>query len=170
MPVRWLRSNLNFRAGISTGRIPSIINGERNFLNNNAYNAGLTLGSNISEAVDFRLSYTGRYNVSRSSSEVRTLDNTYFSQTAKAETTFVLWKRLVQVGCKLFRRRLGEVTVGVNDLFDQNGTTFRRTVSGTTLRNVTNLAVGRYVSFQFTYNLRLFRRQSNAVMDALQGK
>ena len=83
MPVRWLRSNLNFRAGISTGRIPSIINGERNFL---------------------------------------------------------------------------------------NGTTFRRTVSGTTLRNVTNLAVGRYVSFQFTYNLRLFRRQSNAVMDALQGK
>ena len=95
MPVRWLRSNLNFRAGISTGRIPSIINGERNFLNNNVYNAGLTLGSNISEAVDFRLSYTGRYNVSRSSSEVRTLDNTYFSQTAKAETTFVLWKRLV---------------------------------------------------------------------------
>ena len=54
-----MRSNLNFRAGISTGRIPSIINGERNFLNNNVYNAGLTLGSNISEAVDFRLSYTG---------------------------------------------------------------------------------------------------------------
>ena len=46
-----MRSNLNFRAGISTGRIPSIINGERNFLNNNVYNAGLTLGSNISEAV-----------------------------------------------------------------------------------------------------------------------
>ena len=196
MPVRWLRSNLNFRAGISTGRIPSIINGERNFLNNNAYNAGLTLGSNISEAVDFRLSYTGRYNVSRSSSEVRTLDNTYFSQTAKAETTFVLWKRLVlranadynyyrgitdtfleerlicnaMLGVKLFRNCLGEASVGVNDILDQNGTTFRRTVSGTTLRNVTNLAVGRYVSFQFTYNLRLFRRQSNAVMDALQGK
>ena len=196
MPVRWLRSNLNFRAGVSTGRIPSIINGERNFLNNNAYNAGLTLGSNISEAVDFRLSYTGRYNVSRSSSEVRTLDNTYFSQTAKAETTFVLWKRLVlranadynyyrgitdtfleerlicnaMLGVKLFRNCLGEASVGVNDILDQNGTTFRRTVSGTTLRNVTNLAVGRYVSFQFTYNLRLFRRQSNAVMDALQGK
>ena len=196
MPVRWLRSNLNFRAGISTGRIPSIINGERNFLNNNAYNAGLTLGSNISEAVDFRLSYTGRYNVSRSSSEVRTLDNTYFSQTAKAETTFVLWKRLVlranadynyyrgitdtfleerlicnaMLSVKLFRNCLGEASVGVNDILDQNGTTFRRTVSGTTLRNVTNLAVGRYVSFQFTYNLRLFRRQSNAVMDALQGK
>ena len=125
-----------------------------------------------------------------------TLDNTYFSQTAKAETTFVLWKRLAlranadynyyrgitdtfleerlicnaMLGVKLFRNCLGEASVGVNDILDQNGTTFRRTVSGTTLRNVTNLAVGRYVSFQFTYNLRLFRRQSNAVMDALQGK
>jgi threonine/homoserine/homoserine lactone efflux protein len=77
---------------------------------------------------------------------------------------------LVWLGVKLFRNCLGEASVGVNDILDQNGTTFRRTVSGTTLRNVTNLAVGRYVSFQFTYNLRLFRRQSNAVMDALQGK
>ena len=47
---------------------------------------------------------------------------------------------------------------------------YKRQVSGTTLRNVTNLAIGRYLSFQFTYNLRLFRRQRNAVMDALQGK
>ena len=196
MPVRWLRSNLNFRAGVSTGRIPSIINGERNELSNSSYNAGLVLGSNISESVDFRVSYTGRYNVSKSTSHVRTLDNTYFSQTARAEATFVAWKRLVVranadynyykgitdtfleerlicnalLGVKLFRNRLGEVSVGVNDLLDQNGTTFRRTVTGTTLRNVTNLGVGRYVSFQFTYNLRLFRRQSNAVMDALQGK
>lgn len=196
MPVRWLRSNLNLRAGVSTGRIPSIINGERNELANSSYNAGVVLGSNISENVDFRVSYTGRYNVSKSSSQVRTLDNTYFSQTAKAEATFVAWKRLVVranadynyykgitdtfleerlicnvlLGLKLFRNRLGEVSVGVNDLLDQNGTTFRRTVTGTTLRNVTNLGVGRYVSLQLTYNLRLYRRQSNAVMDALQGK
>ena len=116
--------------------------------------------------------------------------------TAKAATTFVLWKRLVlranadynyyrgitdtfleerlicnaMLGVKLFRNCLGEASVGVNDILDQNGTTFRRTVSGTTLRNVTNLAIGRYLSFQFSYNLRLFRRQRNAVMDALQGK
>ncbi|WP_279069041.1 outer membrane beta-barrel protein [Alistipes timonensis] len=196
MPVRWLRSNLNFRAGVSTGRIPSIINGERNELSNSSYNAGVVLGSNISESVDFRVSYTGRYNVSKSTSHVRTLDNTYFSQTARAEATFVAWKRLVVranadynyykgitdtfleerlicnalLGVKLFRNRLGEVSVGVNDLLDQNGTTFRRTVTGTTLRNVTNLGVGRYVSLQLTYNLRLYRRQSNAVMNALQGK
>ena len=58
----------------------------------------------------------------------------------------------------------------MNDILDQNGTTFRRTVTGTTLRNVTNLGIGRYVSFQFTYNLRLFRRQHNAVIEAMQEK
>ena len=196
IPVRWLRSNLNLRAGVSTGSIPSIINGTRNSLENNSYNAGITLGSNISESVDFRLSYTGRYNTSKSSSQVRTIDNTYFSQSAKAEAAFVIRKRLVvranadynhyrgitdsfleerlvcnaMIGLKLFRNGLGEASVGVNDILDQNGTIFRRTVSGTSLRNVTNLGIGRYISFQLTYNLRLFRRQGNAVREALQGE
>lgn len=183
-PVRWLRSNLNLRAGISTGRLPSIINGVRNHLANRAYNLGAVLGSNISEAIDFRVSYTGSYQQSLNASQTRDLDNTYFSQQARAETTFVIRNRLVirasadynhyrgltdpfleerlicnaQLGVKLFRNRLGEASVGVNDLLDQNGTAFRRAVTGTTLRYITNLAVGRYVTFQLTYNLRLYRR------------
>ena len=183
-PVRWLRSNLNLRAGISTGRLPSIINGVRNHLSNRAYNLGAVLGSNISEAIDFRLSYTGSYQQSLNASQTRDLDNTYFSQQARAETTFVIRNRLVirasadynhyrgltdpfleerficnaQLGVKLFRNRLGEASVGVNDLLDQNGTAFRRAVTGTTLRYITNLAVGRYVTFQLTYNLRFYRR------------
>ncbi len=183
-PVRWLHSNLNLRAGVSLGRLPSIINGTRNLLSNRAYNLGAVLGSNISEAVDFRLSYTGSYQESLNSSQTRDLDNTYFSQLARAETTFVIRNRLVLranadynyyrgltdpfleerlicnvlLGVKIFRNRLGEVSVGVNDLLDQNGSTFRRAVTGTTLRYVTNLAVGRYVAFQLSYNLRLYKR------------
>lgn len=183
-PVRWLRSNLNLRAGISAGRLPSIINGVRNNLANRAYNLGAVLGSNISEAVDFRISYTGSYQESRSASQVRSIDNTYFNQQARAETTFVIRNRFVIranadydhyrgitdpfleerlicnaiLGVKLFRNRLGEISVGVNDLLDQNRTTFRRAVTGTTLRYVTNLAVGRYVAFQLTYNLRVYKR------------
>ncbi|WP_283118832.1 outer membrane beta-barrel protein [Alistipes finegoldii] len=183
-PVRWLRSNLNLRAGISAGRLPSIINGVRNNLANRAYNLGAVLGSNISEAVDFRISYTGSYQESRSASQVRSIDNTYFNQQARAETTFVIRNRFViranadydhyrgitdpfleerlicnaMLGVKLFRNRLGEISVGVNDLLDQNRTTFCRAVTGTTLRYVTNLAVGRYVAFQLTYNLRVYKR------------
>ena len=193
-PVQWLRSNLNVRAGVTTGRIPSVINGTRNRLNGDSYDAGLTLGSNISESVDFKIGYTGCYNVSRNSSQIRTVDNVYVSQYLTADLNFVLCRRIVlrgsadynyykgitdtfreerlicnlQVGCKLFRRRLGEVTVGVNDLFDQNGTTFRRTVTGTYIRNVSNLGLGRYFLAQFSYNLRLFPRQGAAVTRILQ--
>lgn len=39
-PVQWLRSNLNVRAGVTTGRIPSVINGTRNRLNGDSYDAG----------------------------------------------------------------------------------------------------------------------------------
>lgn len=194
IPVRWLRSNLNLRAGYTASRLPSIINGERNELKNNIYSAGLVLGSNISENIDFRISYTGNYNFSESTSAVRSLDNTYFSQYVKGEVTLVFLRRMVvranadynyyrgitdsffeqrlicnaMLGCKILRNKLAEVSIGVNDILDQNGTTFRRTVTGTTIRNVTNLGVGRYVSVQFTYNLRLFRRQSAAVLDHLQ--
>lgn len=193
-PVRWLRSNLNVRAGVTTGRIPSVINGTRNRLNGDSYNAGLTLGSNISESVDFKIGYTGCYNVSRNSSQIRTVDNVYVSQYLTAGLNFVLCRRIVlrgsadynyykgitdtfreerlicnlQVGCKLFRKRMGEVTVGVNDLFDQNGTTFRRMVTGTYIRNVSNLGLGRYFLAQFSYNLRLFPRQGAAVTRILQ--
>ena len=74
----------------------------------------------------------------------------------------------LQAGCRLFRQRLGEVTVGVNDLFDQSGTSFRRTVTGTYLRNVPNLGLGRCFLVQFTYNLRLFPRQRAAVTRLLE--
>ena len=188
-PVRWLRSNLNVKAGITTGQLPSIINGMRNRLKGNSYNAGLTLGSNISEKTDFRISYTACYNTSRNDSQIRTTDNDYFNQYLNAEANFILGQRIIlrgsanythyegltdpfreerlicnlQIGCKLFRGRLGEVTAGVNDLFDRNGTTFRRTITGTYIRNVTHLGLGRCYLVQFTYNLRLYRRQSNAV-------
>lgn len=191
-PVRWLHSNLNLRLGVTASRIPSIINAERSLLGNTVCNAGLTLGSNISEHIDFRLSYTGSYNRSESSSDRRTLDNTYFSQQARGEVTVVVHRLVLRanadynqyrgitdpfleerlicnvlLGVKLFRSRLGEASVGVNDLLDRNRTTFRRTVAGTTLRNITDLSVGRYFSMQFTYNLRMFRRQGGAVLERL---
>jgi len=151
-PVRFLRSNLNLRAGVTTGRIPSIINGTRNLLHGNSCNAGLTLGSNISENIDFKIAYTGYYNISRNSSKVRTVDNDYVNHYLTAGLNLML----------------GEVTVGVNDLFDRGGTSFRRTVTGTYIRNVTNLGLGRYFLMQFTYNLRLFPRQGAAVTRLLE--
>ena len=41
-------------------------------------------------------------------------------------------------------------------------------MTGTYIRNVTNLGLGRYFLVQFTYNLRLFPRQGAAVTRLLE--
>ena len=49
------------------------------------------------------------------------------------------------------------MSIGVNDLLNQN-TSFRRTVESSYIQNSTNLAIGRYFSVQFVYNLRAFSK------------
>ena len=182
-PLRWLRSNLNLKAGVAIDQVPSMINGIRNKSVNNTCNLGFVLGSNVSESVDFRLNYMGCYNRSVNISRRYALDNTYFSQHVRAETILTFGRRWVlradadyryyrgltdafreervlcnaAIGLKLFRNGLGEIHVGVNDIFDQNRTVFRRIVSGTSLRYVSSLGIGRYLSFRLVYNLRLIR-------------
>lgn len=183
LPIRPLRSNLNLFATASTARMPSIINGERNRLDNDVYDLGLVLGSNLTEEIDFRASYTGSYNRSESHSAVRSFDNTYFNHRARAEAIFTIRRRIVlrasadytcykgitdsfreerticsaSLGLRLGRSRLCEASVGVNDLLDQGRTLFRRMVTGTSLRNSTYLGQGRCVLIQIAYNLRAFR-------------
>ena len=59
-PVNFIKSNLNLRGGVSYSRIPSLVDGERNNTGNLGYEAGVVLGSNISENVDFTL-FVGRH-------------------------------------------------------------------------------------------------------------
>lgn len=59
-PVNFIKSNLNLRGGVSYSRIPSLVDGERNNTGNLGYEAGVVLGSNISENVDFTLRGTAR--------------------------------------------------------------------------------------------------------------
>ncbi len=54
-PVRWLRSNLNVRAGVTPGRIRAFINGTRNRLNGDSYVRRADAGEHILESVDFKI-------------------------------------------------------------------------------------------------------------------
>ena len=60
-PVNPLRSNLNIQAQAVINVLPGIINGEYSPVHRNNYLVGASLASNISEDVDFRVSYTGEY-------------------------------------------------------------------------------------------------------------
>ncbi len=63
------------------------------------------------------------------------------------------------IGKKLFRNRRGEISIGVNDLFNQNTAFVRTTGSGWT-QNARNSVIGRYYMVTFTYNLRRFGKNA----------
>lgn len=180
LPVSFIYSNLNLSLGTNYTELPSIINYQKNITQTTAYSAGAVLGSNISELVDFTISYNGGYNVAKNSIQTSS-DNTYYSQKAELRMKLEAWWGLtfsasgsynqykgitdnyneeytllnLSLGKKIFNNRRGEISVGVTDLFDEN-TSFSRTVSSTYIENVNSNVLGRLFNITFTYNLRSY--------------
>lgn len=185
LPVRFLGSNLNFNVGVTLAQTPNILDGEKFMRNESYFNGGVQLSSNISENIDFTVTYNGSYNVASGVSQGRKTEDKFVNQYASADLKWVFWKGFtftgsaswnqyrgitsnyneqyilcnLYVGKKIFRNQLVEVSIGVNDLFNQN-TSFRRTVASSYIQNSTNLAIGRYVAVQFVYNLRNFGKRA----------
>ena len=185
-PVSFIKSNLNLMFGVNYSETPSLVNGVRNIASNMGYNGGITLGSNISENVDFTIGWNGAYNLADNSLAGRGNKNEYFNHSASANLKAVFWKGFTftasasyvqnigytndyndsyalvnaYIGKKLFKNQLGEVLVGVNDIFNQNTSFSRSTGSGYT-QNMWNSVIGRYFTVQFTYNLRLFGKKGS---------
>lgn len=181
LPVRFLGSNLNFNVGATLAQTPNIMDGEKFMRNESYFNGGIQLSSNISENIDFTVTYNGSYNIASGVSQGRKTEDRFVNQYASADLKWVFWKGFtftgsaswsqyrgitsdyeeqytlcnLYIGKKIFRNQLAEISVGVNDLFNQN-TSFRRTVASSYIQNSTNLAIGRYVAVQFVYNLRNF--------------
>ena len=186
LPLNFMKCNFNIMAGLSYSKTPSLVNGERNMASNMGYNAGAVLSSNISENVDFTFSWNGTYNQADNSLAAGGGKNEYFNHTAAGSLKTVFWKgftftasaNYVQyigytndyndsyvlcnayLGKKLFRNKLGEIMVGVNDIFNQN-TAFARTTGSGYTQNTMNSVIGRYFTVQFTYNLRVFGKKGS---------
>lgn len=186
LPVGFLKSNFNVMAGVIYSRTPSRIDGERNMTDNMGYDFRAVLGSNISENVDFTLSWNGTYNEAKNSLDAAAGKNRYFNHTAQGNLKFVLplgftltasaaYTQYIGftndyddrfllcnawLGKKVFRNQRGEVMVGVNDIFNQNKA-FVRTVGSGWSQNATNSVIGRYYMVQFTYNLRRFGKKGS---------
>ncbi len=202
-PVNFLHSNLNVNADVSYQETPSQIGRwregmaapayEDNFSRSLASGAGLTLGSNISEKVDFRLSYGISYNNVRNTfSDLSNSD--YLRHRVRAEFKFVFaggftlsgnaaynsydvlrgqpfsqhyFIANAGVGKKVFRSQLGEVSLFVSDIFNQN-VSFRRRSYAQYIQNEINSAVGRYFGVKFVWNLRMFGKHGSTDMSLYQ--
>lgn len=198
LPIGFLKSNFNVMAGVIYTKTPSMLGGtvdaatgmisggERNDTRNMGYDFRAVLGSNISENVDFTLSWNGTYNEATNSLNADKSKNRYFNHTAQGNLkvvfplgfTFTASAAYSQyigftndysedyllcnvwLGKKVFKNKRGEVMVGVNDLFNQNRAFSRSTGSGYT-QNSTNSVIGRYYMVQFNYNLRRFGKKGS---------
>ena len=196
-PVSPIKCNLNLSAGVNYSNTPSMIDGLMNYTSNMGYDARLSLGSNISENIDFTIEWSGTFNDARQSlvkGNARNARNQYFSHTASGQLKWVFWKGFtltgavnynqyigftndynedflicnVYLGKKLFKNQQGEILVGVNDLLNQNKA-FARTVGSGYTQNAWNSVIGRYFTVQFNYNLRYFGKKGSKNIDDYDG-
>ncbi len=179
-PVKKLKSNLNFNAGFNYSRIPGLINDVTNYSGNYIPSAGLVLSSNISESLDFTLSYNGSYNVVTNTIQSQTSNNFYnhsaslrlnwiflkhfvfntgitdnyytaFSSTGNQD--FILWNSYI--GYRFYKNAL-EARLSVYDLLNQNKS-ITRTVTETYIENANTQVLQQYFMLQLTYTLRNFK-------------
>lgn len=64
VPVKFIKSNFNLNAGLGYVRTPGMLNNVANISDNYNYSLGTVISSNISEYVDFTVSYTANFNSS----------------------------------------------------------------------------------------------------------
>jgi hypothetical protein len=177
-PVDIFRSNLNLNTGYTYSRSPGLINMLKSFTNSSVFSGGATFVSNISENVDFTLSYTGNYTIARNTLQTSQNSN-YFSQTARFILNLIVWEGIVirnetyntlyhglsanldksyilwnlSLGKKFFTNQRGEIRVGVTDLLNQNRN-ISRNVTETYVEDSQTQVLGRYLIATFTYTVR----------------
>ncbi len=63
--LKFIKTTLNVNAGFSYGKTPGMVNYQTTKTDTYAYNTGVVLASNISEFVDFNISYSANFNNSK---------------------------------------------------------------------------------------------------------
>jgi len=180
MPVKFIKSTLNVNAGFSYSKLPGMVDYQKTFTNSYAYNGGVVIASNISEYVDFNLSYTANLTNSRTNTtnsttsksvnqvigaQVNLLDkkgwfvqndisgNTYSGLSGGLNQSFWLWN--AAIGKKFLKNKAGELKLSVFDLLKQNQS-ITRTVADTYIQDVQTQVLQQYFMLTFTYSLKNF--------------
>jgi len=177
LPVRVLRSNLNFQAGLNYSNTPGMVNNLINHTHNSGYSGGIVLASNISEKIDFTLSYQGGWNVVENTLQPQ-LNNNYIIQTALAKGNWLPWKGLVLntelsysrytglnnfnqdfllwnagIGYKILKDKSAEIKLSAFDILGQN-TSISRSVNNVYVEDSRTTILTQYFMLSFTWNLR----------------
>jgi hypothetical protein len=195
MPLKFIKSSLNWNAGFSWTNLPGLVklqgmptisNTSSNTYN---YNLGAVLASNVSEFVDFNISYSANFNVVKSTLEPD-LNSNYFNHSAGFQLNLLskkgwlfqnditnqynkglsdgfnqnFWLWNMSAGKKFLKEQKGEIRLSVFDLLKQNRS-INRSVTESYTEDVQNQVLQQYFMLTFSYRLRNFgataRQRSN---------
>jgi hypothetical protein len=180
LPLKFIKSNFNLNGGVTYTRFPGILNNMENFSTNLVYSLGTVLSSNISQYVDFNISYSANFNNVKNELVKERNDN-YFQHVAGMQLNLLaksgwffqndlnnqLYKGLTQqfnqsyllwnmsAGKKLLKYQKGELRLSVFDLLKQNRS-IARNINETYIEDSYNEVLRQYFMLTFTYNLRNF--------------
>ena len=180
VPAKFIKSNININGGVTYSKLPGILNNQENISQNLTYTLGTVIGSNISQYVDFTVSYSANFNTVKNQTEP-SLNNNYFQHvagltlnllsksgwffqndinnqlysglTAGFNQNYTIWN--MSIGKKFLKDQKGELKLSVFDLLKQNRS-ITRNVTETYIEDVQNQVLRQYFMLTFTYNLRNF--------------
>jgi hypothetical protein len=180
IPVKFIKSNFNLNGGITFTKLPGQIDYEMNETKNTTYTAGAVIASNVSQYVDFTISYTANFN-NVTNDKNTSLNDHYFQHVASLQLNllskkgwffqndlnnqyykglsagfnqnYFLWN--MSVGKKFLKDQKGELRASVFDLLKQNRS-ISREVNAYGIQDIQNQVLQQYFMLTFTYNLRNF--------------
>lgn len=181
-PVAFLKSNMNFSFGAGYSKTPGLINTTENFAGTYSITSGITIASNFSEKLDFRIGYNPSWLTSKNTAQ-QNLDDEYIVHTAsgninwflidelfiKSDITlyyntglpentkrdYYLWN--IGMGFKFLPENRGELRLDMIDILKQNES-LNRTITETYIENRSTQVLKHYFLLTFTYNIRNFGR------------
>src|SRR6187551_1270510 len=179
-PLKFMKTNISLNTGFVANRTPGLINNEEGVTTSYNYNAGVVLASNISQYVDYTVSYNGSFNNAKNTLQPNA-DNKYFSHTTTAKLNLLsksgwlfntdlsnqiytglsdgynqsYWLWNMAIAKKILKGQKGEIRLSVFDLLDQNQS-ISRNVTETYFEDVTTKVLKQYFMLTFTYNLKNF--------------
>lgn len=177
-PTKFLKSILSLNGGGSLNRTPTETNGAQSVGSTYAVRSGVVLSSNISQNLDFTVSYWGTYNISRNNRSSNDSGD-YFTHSAGLRLNSVIGPGIVvrqelnhnlqtgvpsaygqnlvlwnaTIGKKFLKDQRGEVRVTATDALEQNRSV-SRSFTETYIQDSRDRTLGRFVQAVFTYTFR----------------
>lgn len=182
LPLKFIQSNFNIWTAAGLTHRPGMINETSNLSKSTGIRAGISLSSNISDQIDFNLST--RSSVNHVENTLRPqLNNRYFNQRTRLRYNWIFWNGFIyrtdishrmdtglsdgfnnsvllvnmSLGKKILNKELGEVSIKVYDLFNENNN-IRRNINELFIQDRQNTVLQQYFMLNFTYNIRHFSK------------